>query len=58
LDTQTHLASDTRPNTVGMPLRWQTSIETPAASLENQAEALTNTTYCGLLKQTGSAGVI
>jgi hypothetical protein len=34
-----------------MPLRWQTSIETPAASLENQAEALTNTTYWGLLKQ-------
>jgi hypothetical protein len=34
-----------------MPLRWQTSFETPARSLEIPGEALVYTTYCGLLKQ-------
>jgi DNA replication protein DnaC len=34
-----------------MPLRWQTSIETPAGFWEIPVEAPVHTIYCGLLKQ-------
>jgi hypothetical protein len=50
-DIRSRPASGRQPDTVGKPSRWQTSIGTPARSLETPGEALAYTTGCGLLKQ-------
>jgi hypothetical protein len=50
-DTRSHPANGRRQDTVGMLLRWQTSIEIPADFWEIPAEARVDTTCWGLLKQ-------
>src|SRR2546427_165843 len=45
-DTRSHQANDSQPNTVGRPLRWRTSSEIRAESLERAGAPRSNTTAC------------